>query len=192
MNIKSSLNDITTHRISELENMLLEISKSKKNIHIHSNSFFNRILFFASNFSTKQLDIDNCRFPTICEIFNASYKEVWIRESNDIYYLERAYLHIYNITSEYTNIREDGEYLLLHSDPNIPITDKHYKCKAGPHIHFQFSPEPISHSHWALSLDSIDNILSDRLTFNSSFKNAIYQLRTQLFEPFDDYLLNQL
>ncbi len=200
MKIVSTIDDLSTMRIAELESLLIEISnnrhlpRNKRIFSVHTQNAFKQIVFYASDSPKPLLNYTQTRFQTICEHFNASYSEVWkqIPGSNEAF-LEKAYLHVYNTTDEYAaTINENGEFIFLHCDPNIPKDEDHYRVKVGPHLHFEFAQHPLRRSHWALNLSNLDHVLHSRDNLNVAFQDAIFQIRTQLFELYDDYLLSEL
>ncbi len=112
------------------------------------------------------------------------YYEIWRedRTGNDIWTLERAYLHIYRVDAMRREELET-EYVLLHCDPNEPSNAAHSIYKQGPHLHVQAAPDPLRHAHVALNLSQLRDILSDAQTFTKAFKLSVVMLRDEVLEP---------
>jgi hypothetical protein len=123
-----------------------------------------RNLTIAVHDGSRPSEISDYRFATKYESFRASYYEQWIYYELDKFYLERAYLHIFQIKN--IGFVGEKEYLLLHCDPNEPEDANHYLYKKGPHLHIAVAEQPIPHSHIALCLSNLDAVLDsmDSLT----------------------------
>jgi hypothetical protein len=95
-------------------------------------------------------DPDEWRFPTKIPQIRACYYERWLATDSrrDKLYLERAYLHLF--------IRQEQllekQVLALHCDPNEAESNKHFRYKAGPHIHMSTRLRRLSglRSKWSM------------------------------------------
>ena len=122
---------------------------------------------------------DSWRFATKHPRFRAQYYERWMRFDNNNYYLERAYLHLY-LTER--SQPEERPYILLHCDPNEDEDSEHYIYKRNPHIHIQVAEQPIPHSHFALCLVNIDDVLSSLDKFDDALEHILFMVIDQVFD----------
>jgi hypothetical protein len=179
MNIKVLQNDLLTSRVKELVQLLLPITNNKK-LHIIVKSKGSSIAFIASNVNTNALDLRDYRFSTICSFLNASYYEIWNQITTTEYYLERAYCHLYLNDEAYLKNREDGEYILLHCDPNEDNGSPNAKYKQSPHIHVECAQYPISKVHFALYNGSLNEILKTKEAITVALQEAIIMLKEEV------------
>jgi len=101
------------------------------------------------------------RFSIFVPNYNASYFEVWLPVDNrtqDIWYLQQAYLTIFKATKE---------YVALHCDPEEPENDTRAKYKISPHIHIKAAEPPIPKSHIAIASGYYKQIYAEQKIFDS-------------------------
>ena len=124
------------------------------------------------------LEPDSWRFQTRISQIRASYYERWIPTDfrHQQWFLERAYLHIYARRSN----NYEQEILALHCDPNEPQSERHFRYKAGPHIHMPTAEHPLQHSHIALNNDTIDAVLASVTELTTALKTAILMVDDQV------------
>ena len=135
-------------------------------------------LALASGENT-QGDYTQKKFP-ITETFQASYHERWQRNYSgreEYWYLERAYLHFYELNPETTDY---DEYLLLHCDPNE--NREHALYKQSPHLHIEFAPEPWPKAHIALNVGYLKEMLTDADALTNVFKDLVVMLKDQVIQ----------
>lgn len=128
------------------------------------------------------------RFATTATNLWGSYFERWMpadpKERH--YFLDRAYLHLYERTR--SEGAGDKEILGLHCDPNEPLEHenhgglKHARYKRGPHIHVSTAEQPMPHSHIALNLGHLDEVLESFDNLSSAIQSAIRMLNDQVIE----------
>ena len=119
------------------------------------------------------------RFPTTNPNFSAQYFERWEKHENNLYFLERSYLHLYWLDDFGT---AEKEYILLHCDPNEPEDADHYIYKRNPHLHISVAEQPIPHSHFALCLSNIDDVLSSIDRLDDALGHILLMLRDQVLD----------
>jgi hypothetical protein len=136
-------------------------------------------------FSGPRLDspIDEWRFTTFVPLIRAAYRERWIPadEKAKRYYLEQAYLHLYQ-QSPYGE--SERQFLALHCDPNEPDDKPHAMYKQGPHVHVVSAPQPIPHSHFALNLGNLPAVLASVQNLHSALATAVTMLQQQVLEVY--------
>lgn len=183
MNLQFEMDEILTQRVSELKQIIGNISDNKF-LNIKSLPGRSSIIFCASDINEQSLDFTLFRFKTVSRNINANFYEIWRKstQSNKHYFLEKSYLHLYLTSDEYLQVREDSEFILLHSDPNLQKNESHYEYKIGPHLHLQFAPFGMPHSHVALDISSIESIMTDRILFNKSLFNSVLMIKKQFLE----------
>jgi len=126
------------------------------------------------------------RFATPVKILWGSYSERWVPADTKgrRYFLDRAYLHLYRRAR-----REDvneKEILALHCDPNEPDEPeehrglKHARYKRGPHIHVSTAEQPMPHSHIALNLGELPEVVKSFEKLSGAISSAIQMLTDQV------------
>lgn len=105
------------------------------------------------------------------------YHERWI-PSGSKWALERAYLHLYRAETG----MEETEMLCLHCDPDEPPGAPWWTYKRGPHLHFSEAPEPIPHSHVALGLANLTEVLRTHGNLMEMMKHAIDMIRDEILD----------
>lgn len=119
------------------------------------------------------------RFATFVPGLRANYFEVWKRVDEESWYLDRAYLNIFQ-TDPTTHT--ESKFLSLHCDPNEQDDAPHAIYKKGPHLHIQAASDPFPHAHIALTSEHLDVVLG---SFDSLFKAmewAMYMLKEQVLD----------
>jgi hypothetical protein len=115
--------------------------------------------------SPTQSDYRDWRFATFVPNYRGMYFELWDTVDDRTWFLDRAYLNIYQTV---VHTQQEIEYLCLHCDPNESDEAAHAVYKKGPHLHIKGgTPQPIPHSHIALQqkdhltivLDSCDSLM---------------------------------
>jgi len=119
------------------------------------------------------------RFATFVPGLRANYFELWRRVGEESWYLDRAYLNIFQ-----TDLiaRTEKKFLSLHCDPNELDDAPHAIYKKGPHLHIQAANAPFPHAHIALTGEHLDVVLG---SFDSLFKAmewAVYMLKEQVLD----------
>jgi hypothetical protein len=126
------------------------------------------------------------RFATAVTNLWGSYFERWVPVDvkGRHYFLDRAYLHLYRRTR--IEDANDREILGLHCDPNEPNEPsnydgpKHARYKRGPHIHVSTAEQPMPHSHIALDLGQLPEVLGSFENLSSAIRSAIRMLDDQV------------
>lgn len=128
-------------------------------------------------------DYRDWRFATILPGFRGMYFERWLRVGSDrkqIWYLERAYLHLYETIDHVTG--QEAEYLCLHVDPNLPNDSAHWIYKRGPHLHVSTARHPIPHAHIALNRGHLDDVLRSVESLSQAMALAITMIREEILD----------
>lgn len=128
------------------------------------------------------------RFTTPARRIRGSYWERWIptNEKRTHYYLAQAYLHLYWRASA---AEEERELLALHCDPNEPDDSgqmKHAIYKRGPHIHVMTASQPIPHSHFALNVGHLSDVLASIDSLSGAVSVAVTMIRDQVLDLFEN------
>jgi len=137
------------------------------------------VVFAAHDGSPPTPHFNEWRFATTHNGFRAAYYEKWFNETANLYYLDRAYLHIYR--TDLIKQREE-EFLLLHCDPNEPDDANHSLYKRGPHLHISIAEQPIPHSHIALCLSNLEDVLDSVETLMKALEWSILMIQEQFLE----------
>jgi hypothetical protein len=129
------------------------------------------------------------RFTTPIRSMRGSYWERWIpvNEKRSQYYLEQAYLHLY---WRATAVDDEHELLALHCDPNEPDDSgpmAHAIYKRGPHIHVMAASQPLPHSHFALNIGHLSDVLSSTENLSAAVSLAITMIRDQVLDLFAEH-----
>lgn len=122
------------------------------------------------------------RFKTDNPKYHALYFERWLISSqeNNIWFLERAYLHLYKIKQDTRN--ETYEYLALHCDPAEPEKSKHFEYKVGPHLHIECAEYPLPKAHFGLNIGELDNVLRSVDELTNAISYAVSMIKDQVLE----------
>jgi hypothetical protein len=179
-----NIDKLSSVRNSEIKEIVKDIFPNVKRFQCKSINKSKKICYVLSDRAIRSHNIDDYNFRTHSPKLKASYYEIWNPLNKGNYYLSKAYFHLYRIDNEYLEKRNDGEYVLLHCDPND--NDEHGNYKRSPHIHIENANYPINKAHIALNLSDIEEILESRLKLNKALKNAILMLKKQIV----DKLLN--
>jgi hypothetical protein len=129
------------------------------------------------------------RFTTPIRKIRGSYWErcVPTNEKRINYYLQQAYLHLY----WRPNINDDEyELLALPCHPNEPndsgpMTQAVYK--RGPHIHVMTATQPLPHSHFALNMGHLADVLSSIENLSAAVSFAVVMIRDQVLDLFEHH-----
>jgi hypothetical protein len=92
------------------------------------------------------------------------------------FFLERAYLHLFVRQNDLT----EKEIVALHCDPNESASSKHYRYKAGPHIHMTTAESPLHHAHIALNSNELDAVLASVGGLTTALNVAVKMLDSQV------------
>jgi hypothetical protein len=130
--------------------------------------------------------IRDWRFATQVPYLWGSYLERWVPVDTKArhYFLDRAYLHLYR--RSHLEGMSENEILALHCDPNEPDEPsdhhglKHARYKRGPHIHVPTAEQPMPHSHIALNLGNLPEVLNSFENLSAAFNSAIQMLDEQV------------
>ena len=126
------------------------------------------------------------RFSTVVSWLNGNYFEQWFLtdppRSHRLWYLRRAYLHLYTLNrSEQT----EREFLALHCDPNEAETESHWRYKRGPHLHVKCAPFPFPKAHLALNLGELDQVLSSPDSISAAMAAGITLIRERVIDLYE-------
>ena len=127
-----------------------------------------------------QGDYTDKKFRTVSPELYATYHERWFRfyeEKEEFWYLERAYLHFYQIDRP---SRSSSEFLLLHCDPNE--TREHALYKQSPHLHIVTAPDPWPHAHIALNVGYLEPMLKDASSLTRTFGAMVVMIKEQILD----------
>jgi hypothetical protein len=116
------------------------------------------------------------RFPTFVPNFSAMYHEQWDEVNSQEVCLNRAYLNIYRTKA--TRLQEE-EFICLHCDPN-ESDGPHKFYKQGPHLHISVAGDPFHHSHIALNLSHLLEVLASVDSVFQALEIAVIMLREQV------------
>jgi hypothetical protein len=181
-NLIVSIDELKTSRYSELKELVRDVSPDFRKIQITQLNQSGKLCFVISDRMIQSQDIKEYDFQTKSKKIRASYFEVWDKLSKDTYYLSKAYMHLHRTDDEYLAVRTDGEYILLHCDPND--NDEHGDYKRSPHLHFENAGFPINKAHIALNLSNINQLLTSRRDLNIALRSAIVMLNKQILERY--------
>lgn len=139
--------------------------------------------------SRPNVNIRDWRFSTIARGIRAAYYERWaaVDEKRQHFYIQRAYLHLYR--GDRHELAE-AEIMALHCDPNEPDDSgllRHAMYKRGPHIHVSAAEHPFPHSHFALNVTELDNVLSSIGSLHAAVRSGVVLLRDQVLDVIDTY-----
>ena len=129
------------------------------------------------------------RFRTVVDGIRGGYYERWIAvdERRQRYYIDRVYLHLYRRRHFES---EETEVMALHCDPNEPEDSgllKHSAYKRGPHIHVTAAQQPFPHSHLALNVAQLDDVLKSIESLDGAVRSGVMLLRDQVLDLLDHY-----
>ena len=128
------------------------------------------------------LNFNEARFSTFLRNFDAQYFEIWIPvnpKKMDQWYLNRAYLNIYNKTRE---------YVCLHCDPEESDDDAGTKAcyKQSPHIHIKIEHQSISKSHIAIAHGFLDRVYCSYNDFFIAMKNGVELISDEILRRYQE------
>ena len=176
--IQSSINDLNAKRGRQVIDLLKPIANNSSRIQFANRSIGGRSFIIAVSDSVETgNEFKSWRFKTYVPNFHAMYFEAWAPLEEDIYFLERAYFHIYK--TKQTRLEEE-EYILLHCDVSESDNVDHAKYKQGPHLHISSAEQPLPHSHFALNNCDLEITLSSLENLTLALKKAIEMLDNQV------------
>jgi hypothetical protein len=142
-----------------------------------------RVVFGTFSGPTPDVPVDEWRFATFVPSIRGAYRELWTPSDDSAkrYYLEQAYLHLYEQLSV---VETERQFLALHSDPNESPKSPHAKYKQGPHVHVVTAPQPLPHSHFALNLGDLAGVLSSLDRLHTAFSTAVLMLKEQVLDVY--------
>jgi hypothetical protein len=178
--IQVSLDEIKQSRTPLINSLLRPLARRQGKIVIIQRSVSHGIVFAVSDTYEHGTDYQNWRFNTKVDNYKAMYYERWLPFAGNIYYLDRAYFHLYK--TKYSERSED-EFICLHCDANEPNDAAHARFKQSPHLHLSFADEPIPHSHIALNNGNLIEVLSSITTLQTALKQAIDMIYDQILIP---------
>ena len=179
-NLLINIHILNTKRSAELKDIVRGVLPDIRKIQINQIHQSGKICYVISDRMIQSQEINEYDFQTYSKNIRAKYFEIWNKFERDDYYLSKAYFHLYRNDDEYLKDRMDGEYILLHCDPND--NDKHGDYKRSPHLHFESAGFPINKAHIALNLSNLDCILSSITDLNNAMRTAIMMLNKQILE----------
>ncbi|PBB90817.1 hypothetical protein CK215_19005 [Mesorhizobium sp. WSM3864] len=123
-------------------------------------------------------DAGSTRVKTKVDGIYFNYYEVWVdlNKKGD-YVLERAYLHIHQISKTFA----DKQLLCLHCDPLIKSGDVSYFYKRSPHLHVIGGSPDISKSHISICLNDKDYGGADVAALTKTLESAIKMIGIEIF-----------
>lgn len=141
-------------------------------------------------------DYRNWTFSTVISNIRAQYFERWLKFDNmgqEIWYLERAYLHVY-IVNRASGDRK--EILCLHCDPDdepdVKLKDdapekyqrllKQSYYKKHPHLHVKVADPPFPHAHIALHVGFLPRISSSVNALTEAMGHAIQMIKDEVLD----------
>lgn len=121
---------------------------------------------------------DEWRFPTRIPEVRACYYERWLPTDfrRIKLYLDQAYLHLF-VRGDH---RSEKQILALHCDPNEAESSRHFRYKAGPHVHMSTAQDPLHRAHIALNIDNLDEILRSVPKVTTAFDAALTMVNDQV------------
>ena len=190
MNLLVSSEDLYCNRGKEIIEFIRIIHPSPRNIQTKLIPQSGQMTIVVSDRYITSNQISVFDFRTTSKLLKASYYEVWVKYDNFNHFLSKAYFHLYRTDNEYLEtVREDGEYILLHCDPNEEGNHRDYK--RSPHIHIEEAKFPINKAHFALNLMNLNEILSSKEKLDNALKVAITMLKEQVIEYKLDRLMTK-
>ncbi|WP_069660765.1 hypothetical protein [Arcticibacter eurypsychrophilus] len=184
--ITSSINDLNALRGSQIINLLKGVASRGNKIFCNNRSIGGRAFVISVSDSVETgNEFTTWRFKTYVSQFHAMYYEKWIPLENDIYFLERAYLHIYK--TKQTKFEEE-EYILLHCDVSEPDDAEHAKYKQSPHLHIKSAEHPLPHAHIALNNCDLNTTLSSLDNLNIALQKSIEMIDNQVLLELTNFI----
>lgn len=178
--IKQSLSELSTGRTKQIEKLFTSIAFNKRTIKVNHVNVSRDYIMGISDVYERGTDYTAWRFRTNLKNYYAMYYEKWIPYEKDIYYLDRAYFHVYRTNSERDTVEE---YILLHCDVSEPDEADHAKYKQSPHLHLHSAEHPIPKSHIALNNGNLKEILESIDGMHLALKQAIDMIDDQILKP---------
>lgn len=175
--IKEKLTWLKQNRSAELIHLFNEAALLGKKIQVNFKSISGTVLIGLSDKVESGNDFNSWRFKTSAKNYSAMYHERWILDKKDVYFLERAYFHLYKNDSE---TLVEKEYILLHCDASEPIGTPHSEYKQSPHLHIECAEHPIPKAHIALFNGQTEEVLSDLKSFNQAIAHSMSMINSQI------------
>ena len=171
-----------SNRGQSIRRLLLPIARQKGGPAHKRQTVRNEIIIGAVDTTASESNYRSWRFLTTAKDYRGMYFERWIQKSQRerVFYLDRAYLHIYRLNRV---SGDEKEILCLHCDPNEPENALHARYKRGPHLHLMSSEQPFPHSHIALALHSLEDLLTSMDKLSLGLEKAILMIREQFLDP---------
>lgn len=173
-------------RHTSIKKVLRPIADNPKQIYVVPKNAGGDLILAAHGhgFSTAGA-YNSLRFRTRVPRMFGMYYEWWKKEkfgSKEVFYLHRPYLHLYEVTPG----PSETEFLLLHCDPNEPLSDPHAKYKQCIHLHIESGTSAPPHNIWphvhiALNSTHRDLTLKTCETLSAAIENATEMLRDEVF-----------
>ena len=166
-------------RVQEIPKFLGPLAPPKRRLACQRR-LLNRQLVMSAYLGSQPMDPspEQWRFPTRVSHIRASYHELWVPTDfrQEKFFLDRAYLHLFIRRDE----RTEDEIVALHCDPNESASSKHYRYKAGPHVHMSTAEDPLHHSHIALNAGNLEDVLRSVADLTSALAVAVTMIDDQV------------
>lgn len=177
--VTSTLDQLSS-RGAEVSRVLRAIAKGEKGPVWQPRSRRGEYIIGVHTGSPPQSDYRSWRFPTFVESIYGAYFELWREDSENTFYLNRAYL---SLLRRPRSASTEQELLALHCDPNEPDDADHAVYKRGPHLHFGTSEIPGPHAHIALNRCHLSEVLHSVETFTNAFRLAVVMIKEEVLSP---------
>ena len=168
-----SIADIMHERLDKIRGHLTCISND---IEVKMSSSRGNILCTAYSQPWKGVaSFEEMRFNTIHDNIIGFYNEIWKRQEEDRYVLDRIYLHLHDAN-------DLKEIMCMHSEPNTPKSDPKYDLQVGPHLHFKRRFKSLPHMHVSLSLKDVLENSMNISDLDESFRRSIAMINGELVD----------
>ncbi|MCF0050620.1 hypothetical protein LXM25_11150 [Dyadobacter sp. LJ53] len=182
--LQLTIDELNSNRVGQIIALFKDLARRRDQINVKQVNITRTLILGVSDINESGTEYGSWRFATQTNNFSAMYYERWLPHQYNIYYLDRAYFHLYR--TDPIQLRSE-EYILLHCDANEPEEAAHAKFKQSPHLHFSFAEQPIPHSHIALNNGNLNEILSSVDLLHEAFRQAVYMINEQILIPISNH-----
>ena len=172
--IRASWDEVAS-RGERIRSLLSEISKRAEGPSWNRQTVRQEVIIGTHDGTRPQSHYRNWRFATLASDYRGMYFEGWKVDGKSLY-LERAYLSIFRTDRE---AHKEIEYVCLHCDPAEPDDAPHALYKQGPHLHIKLAEQPIPHSHIALALTNVKDVMSTIASMDNAIKKSLQMIKDQ-------------
>lgn len=179
MNLIENIDGLVERRTQSVRNNIAILSLNPGNIRLYQRPLGGVAYLGLSESSRMEIEKNVREWRVDCykKGITLNYFEAWVPLEKGNYYLEKAYLHLY---------QNSDLIICIHSDPNEPTQDNggyiYREYKQSPHIHMSILKSDLKKAHIALSCDNLDECIYSLANFDFSMFLHIEMIKKEVID----------